>query len=206
WGPKGTLTMGLFKSREERRIERDIQVRQGVASVKRQIANQTKNEKEYLVKARRAKQMGSMDQAVLLRQTLKRTIASRIQMERQLLAIETAAQMKNQAESYSAFAKSMTAVSRSIAEVFGATDLARTQQEFERAMAQAQSMEQRMAVFLDMTNETMGSMEIAGGEELVNDAELDRMISAEAAQEERGMDDDIARGLKEIERELSKDK
>lgn len=198
--------MGLFKSREERRIERDIQVRQGVASVKRQIANQTKNEKEYLVKARRAKQMGSMDQAVLLRQTLKRTIASRIQMERQLLAIETAAQMKNQAESYSAFAKSMTAVSRSIAEVFGATDLARTQQEFERAMAQAQSMEQRMAVFLDMTNETMGSMEIAGGEELVNDAELDRMISAEAAQEERGMDDDIARGLKEIERELSKDK
>ena len=56
------------------------------------------------------------------------------------------------------------------------------------------------------TTETMGSMEIAGGEDLVSDAELDRLISTEAAHEERAMDEDIARGLKEIERELGKEK
>ena len=138
--------MGLFKSKEERRIERDIQVRQGIAQIRRQITALAKNEKEFLAKARRAKQIGAPDQISFLRQTLRRTMAGRLQMERQLLAIETAAQIKNQAESYSVFAKSMTAVSRSIGEVFGSTDLVRTQHDFEKAMAQAQTMEQRMKI------------------------------------------------------------
>ena len=198
--------MGLFKSKEERRIERDIQVRQGIAQIRRQITALAKNEKEFLAKARRAKQIGAPDQISFLRQTLRRTMAGRLQMERQLLAIETAAQIKNQAESYSVFAKSMTAVSRSIGEVFGSTDLVRTQHDFEKAMAQAQTMEQRMNVFLDMTTETMGSMEASGGEELVSDDELDRLISADATQEERVMDDDIVRGLREIEKELGREK
>jgi hypothetical protein len=198
--------MPLFKSREQRRIERDVQVRQGIAQIQRQIKILEKNEKGYLAKARKAKQLGAEDQVAFLRQTLRRAMAGRMQMERQLLAIETAAQMKNQAESYSAFARSMTAVSQSIAEVFGATDLTKTQREFEKAMVQAQTMEQRMAVFLDMTTETMSSMEMTGGEDLVSDADLDRLLEADAAHEERVMDDDIAKSLREIEKELGRDK
>ncbi len=188
--------MPLFKSKEQRRIERDVQVRQGIAQIQRQIKALAKNEQGYLEKAKKARQLGAADQEAFLRQTLKRCIASRRQMERQLLSIETASQMKNQAESYAAFAKSMTAVSQSIAEVFGATDLTKTQQEFERAMVQAQTMEQRMAVFLDMTTETLGSMDVAG-DDLMSDAELDRLIAGE-----RVLDKEVAAGLKQIEREL----
>ncbi len=197
--------MGLFKSKEQRRIDRDIEVRKGLSQIKRHIRKLEKSEGQYLKKARRAKQLSSDQQLSFLKATLKKTAAQRRLMERQLLNIETALQIKNQAEAHAQFAKSINAVSVSIAEMFGTTDLAKTQTDFARAMAQAQSMEERMEIFLDLANETMlGETESA--EELVSDEEIDALIEAEVAQAEgEGIDKAISKGLKEIEKELGKE-
>jgi hypothetical protein len=89
--------------------------------------------------------------------------------------------------------------------MFGSTDLAKTQSDFARAMAQAQSMEERMEIFLDLANETMLG-EAASSEELVTDEEIDALIEAEVAQSEgAGIDKAISKGLKEIEKELGKE-
>jgi hypothetical protein len=191
--------MGLFKSKEERRIERDIQVRQGVAQIRKQIKDLERNEKEFLDKARRARRIGSGEQLAFLKKAIRQTIAQRMGMERQLLAIETAAQVKNQAESFAAFAKSMNAVSRSISEVFGAVDMAKTQHDFESAMTKAHTLEERMNVFLDMTSDTVMSG-MAEDQEVISDEELDRLLESEQAKPE--MDADVARELERIEREL----
>ncbi len=197
--------MGLFKSKEQRRIDRDIEIRKGISQVKRHIRQLEKNEKDYLKKARRARQLGSDQQLTFLKATLKKTAAQKRLMERQLLNIETALQIKNQAEAHGQFAKSINAVSGAIAEAFGATDLAKTQAEFARAMAQAQSMEERMEIFLDLANETMLGEE-ASSDELVTDEEIDSLIEAEVAQSEgEGIDKAISKGLKEIEKELGKE-
>lgn len=197
--------MGLFKSKEQRRIDRDIEIRKGISQVKRHIRSLEKNEKDYLKKARRAKQLGSDQQLSFLKATLKKTAAQKRLMERQLLNIETALQIKNQAEAHGQFAKSINAVSGAIAEAFGSTDLAKTQAEFARAMAQAQSMEERMEIFLDLANETMLG-EATSAEELVTDEEIDSLIEAEVAQTEgEGIDKAISKGLKEIEKELGKE-
>lgn len=197
--------MGLFKSKEQRRIDRDIEIRKGISQIKRHIRKLEKSEGQYLKKARRAKQLSSDQQLAFLKATLKKTAAQRRLMERQLLNIETALQIKNQAEAHAQFAKSINAVSVSIAEMFGTTDLARTQADFARAMAQAQSMEERMEIFLDLANETMlGETESA--EELVSDEEIDALIESEVAQAEgEGIDKAISKGLKEIEKELGKE-
>ncbi len=197
--------MGLFKSKEQRRIDRDIEIRKGISQVKRQIRKLEKNERDYLTKARRAKQLGSDQQLAFLKSTLKKTAVQRRLMERQLLSIETALQIKNQAEAHGQFAKSIRAISTAIAEAFGATDLAETQADFEKAMAQAQSMEERMEIFLDLSSESMLG-EAASGEELVTDEEIDSLIDAEiGAEEGKGIDEAISKGLKEIEKELGKE-
>ena len=197
--------MGLFKSKEQRRIDRDIEIRKGISQIKRHIRNLEKSEKDYLKKARRAKQLSSEQQLSFLKATLKKTAAQKRLMERQLLNIETALQIKNQAEAHGQFAKSINAVSRSIAEMFGATDLAKTQADFAKAMAQAQSMEERMEIFLDIANETMLG-EATSTEELVSDEEIDALIESEVAQAEgEGIDKAISKGLKEIEKELGKE-
>jgi len=198
--------MGLFKSREARRIDREIEIRKGINAVKRAIRDLERNEREYIRKAKRSRAIGADDQLAFLKKTLKRTASQRRLLERQLLAIETGQQIKDQAEAHARFARAMDAVSRSIAELFGATDLARTQRDFEEAMVKAETMEKRMEIFLDSTTASMFG-ETTASDDLVTDAEIDRMIDEGlAADEEGGLDEEIRKGLGEIERELGKDR
>lgn len=198
--------MALFKTKEERRIERQIEVRKGINGIRRNIRDLEKNEAQYIEKAKRAAQLGSTEQLAFLKQTLKRTAGQRRIMERQLLNIETALQIKNQAEAHAQFASSMNAVSHAIADAFGNTDLSQTQQEFERAMAKAESLEQQMEVFLDMSSSSMFGYE-GSGNDVVSDAEIDRMIDDEVlAEESRSeLDESIVEGLDAVRRELGRE-
>ena len=198
--------MGLFKSDDDRRLEREIEVRKGINVIKRNIRELERNEKDYIKKAKRALQMASGEQVEFLKRTLKRTAAQRRAMERQLLNIETALQIKNQAEAHGQFAKSMQAVSRAIADQFERTDLNETQREFEKAMVKAESLEQQMDIFLDMTSSSMLGYE-GTGDELVSDEEIDQMLQDEVVAEESRseLDDAIAEGLADVRKELGKE-
>ncbi len=194
--------MGLFKSKEERRMQRDMEIKRGIGKIRRQIQNLVKNEQEWLDKAKRAKELGSEEQLAFMRKTLKATTFQRRMLERQLLTVESAKQMKDQAESYKAFAESMNAVSQSIAETYGSTDLERTQLDFERAIQQADSMAQRMDIFLDMSKDSLFTTESGMGEELISDHEIDQMIGIDskvAKENQRAeLDREIAQELGEL--------
>ncbi|MCX7703507.1 MAG: hypothetical protein N2234_05345 [Planctomycetota bacterium] len=197
--------MALFKSKSQRRIEREMEIRKGINSIRRHIRFLKKHESDYLKKAVQAKQMDDILQYNFLKSVLKRTATQRRLIERQLLSIETAVQMKNQAEIHSQFAAAMGAISRAISDAFGSTDLTRTQQQFEKAMAQAETMEERMELFLDMAQDSM----MTAGEttsELVSDEEIEQMVNDELSHLEGGeLDKEIKEGLSEIERELQRD-
>jgi hypothetical protein len=194
--------MGLFKSKEERKLERDMEIRKGISELKRNVRGLERHETDYIKKAKRAKQLGAQDQLDFIKKTIKQTAAHRRALERQLLAIETAAQRKNQMEAHGQFARSLAAVSRSIAEVFGDVNFAETQKNFEKAMAQAETFEQQVDVFLEASQETMFN-EQAYSEDLVSDAEIDKLIETEVVHEEsKAVDTEIEKGLGEIEKEL----
>ena len=198
--------MGIFKSKEEKRIERDIEVRKGVNSLKRNIRDLAKHEISYVDKAKKAKRIGDKDQYEFLKRQLKKTAAQRRMRERQLLSIETAVQIKNQAESDADFAKSMGSVAKAVSEVYGSVDFAKTQKNFEKAMMQAETLQQQMELFLEMTQEHVMAGEVEGENELVSDAEIDKMLGDEVVREEGGaVDQDIEKGLKDIQDELDRE-
>lgn len=198
--------MGLFKSRDERRIERNIEIRKGVNALRRNIVDLGKHERSYVDKAKRAKKIGDKQQYDFLRRQLKKTAAQKRMRERQLLSIETAVQIKDQAESDADFAKSMGAVAKSIAEVYGSVDFVKTQKNFEKAMYQAETLQQQMEVFLEMTQEHVMSGEVEGENEIISDKEIDRMLEEEVVHEESGgVDSEIEKGLKHIQDELDKE-
>jgi hypothetical protein len=120
-------------------------------------------------------------------------------LERQMLTIEAAYQMKNQAESYAVFAESMGVVSKSINEVYKTTDLESTQRNFENAMMQAETMGQRMDLFLDMTKDSLFEQDSATGEQLVTDEEIDQMIGVSTDERKKMSREELDR---EIAREL----
>ena len=196
--------MALFKSKEERRIERNIQIQKTLGLFAGQIRKLKKQEDSYIVAARQAKRVGAPQQLELAKKALKTTMVQRRRLDQQLLTLKIATQMKEQAETHSEFAKALTGVSKIIAETFGAADLVKTQKDFEMAMAKAQSMEQRVDLFLSSASTTMLGEPLGEGE-IVSDAEIDKLVESEAAAAEGAADAEIDRSLKEIRNELAKE-
>ena len=107
-------------------------------------------------------------------------------LERQLLAIKNAMLIHQQAESSRQFAESMNLMSQEISRIFGEMDLTRTQAQWEKAVAQAGSMEERMELFLEsMEQAAISGSGASAKEELVSDDEIDRMIQADVLAAEK---------------------
>jgi hypothetical protein len=196
------VKMGLFKSKDERRIEREMKIRQGMRAIEKSVRQQEKFAEDFIKNAQHARRIGDENQYLFIRGALKKTAAVKKMLERQLLAIKNAMLIQQQAAAGQQFAESMTLMAREISRTFGDMDLTKTQADWERAVAQAGSMEERMEVFLD----SMESNAIAGAgttsrEDLVSDDEIDRMIQADVLAAER---QELGK-LDELESEIAKE-
>ena len=179
--------MGLFKSKDERRIEREMKIRQGLRSIEKSIRQQEKFSEDFIKNAQHARKIGDEQQYQFIRGALKKTAAVKKMLERQMLAIKNAMLINQQAQASREFAESMNLMAAEIGKVFGELDLTKTQAQWERAVAQAGSMEERMELFLD----SMEQSAIAGGSSttantsIVTDEEIDRMIQADVLANEK---------------------
>jgi hypothetical protein len=79
----------------------------------------------------------------------------------------------------------MNLMAGEIGRVFGEMDLTKTQTQWEKAVSQAGSLEQRMDLFLDSMEQSGAAASPSGNEELVSDAEIDRMIQADVLAAEK---------------------
>jgi hypothetical protein len=184
--------MGLFKSSEERKMERDMEIRKGLSRIKKQIRSFEREEQDFIKKAKRARQLGDSTMLNVIKANLKRTAYTRRMMERQLLNLEVFRQLKGQAEAQATFARSLETVSEAIAESYGSVNLAQVHKNCERAVNQAESMQSMMEMMMEQTNDSMANMEGAQSDELVTDAEIDRMIDEQiVAEEKENMDEKV---------------
>lgn len=177
--------MGLFKSKEERRIESEMKIRQGIRSIERSIRQQEKFAEDFIKNAQNARKIGDNQQYLFIRGALKKTAAIKKMLERQLLAIKNAMLIHQQAEASRTFAESMNVMAGEIGRIFGEIDLTKTQAQWEKAVAQAGSMEERMQVFLDSMEQSAIAGTAAAPESLVSDEEIDRMIQADLIASEK---------------------
>src|SRR5437016_10671055 len=164
--------MGLFKSKDERRIEREMKIKSGLRSIERSIRQQEKFAEDFIKNARHAKQIGDQGQYAFIRSALKKTAAVKKMLERQLLAMKNAMLIQQQAAASQQFAESMNLMAKEIGQVFGQMDLTKTQAQWEKAVAQAGSMEERMEIFLDsMEQSGVAQDPTASKESLITDEE-----------------------------------
>jgi len=195
--------MGLFKSKEERRIDREMRIRQGVRSIERSVRQQEKFANEFIKNAQHARKIGDEQQYQFIRGSLKKTAAVKKMLERQLLSIKNAMLIQQQAAASQQFAESMSLMANEIGRTFGEMDLSKTQAQWERAVAQAGSLEERMDIFLDSMEQSASSASSSSStrEDLVTDDEIDRMIEADVLASEK---QELGK-LDELESEIAKE-
>ena len=171
--------MPLFESETNRRIRREMKVRQAMRQLQKNLKQQEGFQADYIAAARKAREISDQAQYAYLRGALKKTMACKKLLQRQLLAVQSALMIKKQAEANHEFAKSMGALSKDISRLFGATDLEKTEADWEHAMAQAETMEDRMNLFLEGVEGTFAAEGVSN--DAVSDEDLDRLIEAEVA-------------------------
>jgi hypothetical protein len=72
-------------------------------------------------------------------------------------------------------------------------------------MSQAESLEERVDTFLEMTSESMFDYEGSSEGQAVSDADIDKMLEEQVEHEERsGVDDEIDKDLSAIQQEIEK--
>src|SRR5207244_3570494 len=146
---------------------------------------------EFVKNARNAKQIGDNASYLFIRNSLKKTATIKKLLERQLLAVKNALLIKRQAEASADFAGAMATMAREVSQLYGQTDRVKTQMDWEKAMMQSQSMEERMQMFLDSIEQGAAADVSATPAEAISDEEIDRMIAAEdqvaAAKEQQQM-------------------
>src|SRR5687768_1210177 len=192
--------MGLFKSKEERKIEREMKIRAGMRAIEKSIRQQEKFTADFVKNAQHAKKIGDEQQYAFIRNALKKTATVKKMLERQLLSIKNAMLIQQQAAASSEFAASMNLMAQEIGRTFGEMDLTKTQVQWEKAVVQASSMEERMEVFLD-SMEQAGGQTVSAGNEVVSDSEIDRMIMADVLAAEK---QEMSK-LDELESEIAKE-
>src|SRR5437868_5378955 len=111
--------MGLFKSKDQRRVEREMKIRQGLRSIEKSIREQEKFSEDFIKNAQHARKIGDENQYQFIRGALKKTAAVKKMLERQLLGIKNAMLIHKQAESSRQFAESMNIMASEIGRIFG---------------------------------------------------------------------------------------
>src|SRR3954453_6484901 len=115
--------MGLFKSKDERRVDREMKIRSGLRAIERSIRQQEKFSDDFIKNAQHARKIGDEGQYQFIRSALKKTAAVKKMLERQLLAIKNAMLIKQQAAASQQFAESMSLMARETGGPFGGWDL-----------------------------------------------------------------------------------
>src|SRR5580700_9115430 len=122
--------MGLFKSKDERRIEREMKIRGGMRSIEKSIRPQEKFAEDFIKNAQHARKIGDEQQYQFIRGALKKTAAVKRMLERQLLSIKNAMLISQQAGASREFAESMNLMAAEIGRTFGEMDLTKTQSQW----------------------------------------------------------------------------
>jgi hypothetical protein len=194
--------MGIFKSRDEKELERQIRMKQFMTKIRREIADCDKKVKTYIQYAKRAKQIGDPSSLATSKSGLKQVLVAKRLRERQLLHLEIAMTIRDQAEADVNFARAMKEVSVAITELVQSVNMTEIQMQYERAMAQSETLKEQSESFIETASQTVQDRE-TGSEQVVTDSEIDKLIEEEAARSEADtFDKNIEKGLKDIEKEL----
>lgn len=176
--------MGLFKSKDEKRLEREIKVKQGLSNLRRRIEKLDMEKLKFIESAKKAKRLNDQQMYLTARAALKNTIASKRILERQLLHLEVALQIKNQAEANESFARAMSEATKAIAEVCQGLNMAQIQIEYEKAITQSESLKEKMDTLVETASDRVQETGANVDKEIVNDAEIDKMLEDELAKSE----------------------
>lgn len=189
------------KSKQEREIEREIEYRKAKATLKNYLGKVEELQRMVFEQGKQAAKLG--DDTFLKRQAAKYlALQDRIRKgQKMLLLMEETRLQKEMVKVSGDFVRFAHDISDSIFEGPDTEKIANMQMELEKAMTQAETIDETLTVALDMASE--GIM----GSESFSEQSLDEIVKTmegETETEEKGLDERISHGVKDVAEMMKK--
>lgn len=151
--------MPLFKSKEEKDLERRMQAKQGRTRILRHIEKQKQALEKYWALGQRALTLDDDRQFRTIGAQYLWTQNEIARWERYLLTLDTIEARRDQAGSVTEFVKSLKALTDSMMAQASPGQIAKMQKDLELGLARAETVQERLDLLMDMTDETLSSSE-----------------------------------------------
>jgi hypothetical protein len=196
-----------FEQRKERKGEqRELKIRQAKVSIRRHIANQRKMLQRLWKLGKRTLSLQDEAQFRRIGRLYLKTQEDVERWERYLLTFETLEARRDQVKATTVFLDALKEMNTSLMEAASPQAMAALQRDLAEGLARAETLEDRLAVMMEISEDTLaGEESLAPGEVGERLRELERVMSTEVGQEEADLyDARIQEGLRKIGEEMQR--
>ncbi len=176
--------MGLFKSKQQKEIEKKMLVKRTINTMNKQINRLDEQKKVFVDAARRAKEKELDAQYNLALSGYKMTVQQQRRAQEMLLNFEITAQMKDVTMMTSEFLRGMSAISKEMTKLADAKEFAKIQAQFEEAMVAVETQTDQMDNFMEMSQETFYNQGLDKNGKQMSDEEFEKFIVQQVGQDD----------------------
>ena len=195
--------MKLYKTKQEKDIERKIKARQGKKTVERHNQRQKANIEKYWALAKRAYRMRDPKRFEQIATYILSTQRDVMQWERRLLDFDMIEAQRDQVLAAADFAMAYEQMAKSMMANSDPASMARIQKDIQTAMLRAEMMEGVLENLSDISQELIDDVKLSdrGGE--IN--QIMAALRAEADEESKAPDDkELEASLRAIEEQMKR--
>lgn len=191
--------MALFKSKQEKEIEKKMLIKRTINTMNKQINTLEEQKKVFVEKAKTAKKNGLDAQYNLALTGYKMTLLQQKRAQEMLLNFEITSQMKDMTMMTKEFLGGMSVLSKEMAKLADEKEFIKVQKQFELAMGNAERQAEQMDMFMETSQDTFKSAQ--GSTDSIDDKEIKELIDRQAEMDE--LDDDaIDKELEAIKKKI----
>ena len=191
--------MALFKSKQEKEIEKKMLVKRTINAMNKQINTLEEQKKVFVEKAKVAKKNGLEAQYNLALTGYKMTLLQQKRAQEMLLNFEITSQMKDMTMMTKQFLGGMSVLSKEMAKLADEKEFNKVQKQFELAMGNAERQAEQMDMFMETSQDTFKSAQ--GGTDSIDDKEIKDLIEQQAGMDEFS-DDAIDKELEALRKKI----
>ena len=191
--------MGLFKSKEEKELEKKRLIKRTVYNMNKQIDALEEQKKMFVQKAVQAKKQGLGAQYNLALTGYKMTLLQQRRAQEMLLNFEITSQMKDMSLMTKQFLGGMSVLSKEMARLADEKEFLEVQRQFDIAMGKAEKQAEQMDLFMETSQDSFASAAKSAG---TDDGEIEKMIEEQAGLGEFS-DESVDREIEELKKKIS---
>ncbi len=193
--------MGLFRTKQQKEIQKKMLVKRTVNSMNKQIARLEEQKKVFIDAAKRAKEKNLDAQFNLALSGYRMTVQQQKRAQEMLLNFEITAQMRDVTMMTTEFLKGMSVISKEMSKLADAKEFEKIQAQFEEAITAVETQTEQIDSFMEISQESFASAGKAKDGKDINADDFEKFIM-EASSSEQASNEDIDKEIEELKKKI----